>query len=109
MRTSSTWERGHSGIERSWPRILIIGWRWQARTRAERLAWLRSNIEDLADIEPSELIVRVYGNTGIVTGLVEILVHSSAPPIRERFTQVWVIEGGGWKMATAQITLVKRQ
>lgn len=98
-----------AGIERT-PSAdyIVIGGDGKLETRAERLAWLRSNAKDLADIAPSELLVRVYGNMGIVTGLVEISPDGSAPPIRERFTQVWVTEGDGWKMVTGQITLVKK-
>ena len=87
---------------------MVVGGDGKLETRAERLAWLRSNIKDLADITPSELLVRIYGNTGIVTGLVEISLDAGTPPIRERFTQVWVSEGGAWKMVTGQITLVKK-
>jgi hypothetical protein len=98
-----------AGIERALAAdYLVIGGDGKLETRAERLAWLRSNVKDLADIEPSELLVRMYGNTGIVTGLVEIVLDSSAPPIRERFTQVWVLESGAWKMVTGQITVVKK-
>ena len=97
------------GIERTLAAdYLVIGGDGKLETRAERLAWLRSNVKDLADITPSEVVVRLYGNTGIVTGLVEISLGASAPPIRERFTQVWVMESGAWKMVSGQITLVKK-
>jgi len=97
------------GIERTLAAdYIVIGGDGKLETRAERLAWLRSNVKDLADITPSELLVRLYGNMGIVTGLIEISLGGSAPPIRERFTQVWVMEGGAWKMVTGQITLVKK-
>lgn len=88
---------------------MVIGGDGKLETRAERLAWLRGNVKDLADITPGELLVRVYGNTGVATGLVEISLGPGVPPIRERFTQVWVSEDGVWKMVTGQITLVKKQ
>ena len=98
-----------TGIERTLAAdYVVIGGDGKLETRAERLAWLRSNVRNLADIKPSELLVRLYGNTGIVTGLVEIAIDAKVPPIRERFTQVWVIEGGVWKMVTGQITLVEK-
>ena len=98
-----------TGIERTLAAdYMVIGGDGKLETRAERLAWLRSNVKDLADIKPSELLVRLYGNTGIVTGLIEISLDARAPPIRERFTQVWVIESGAWKMVSGQITLVKK-
>jgi hypothetical protein len=97
------------GIERTLAAdYIVIGGDGKLETRAERLAWLRSNVKDLADITPSEVLVRLYGNIGIVTGLIEISLDGSAPPIRERFTQVWVTEGGAWKMVSGQITLVKK-
>jgi uncharacterized protein DUF4440 len=77
------------GIERALAAdYIVIGGDGKLETRAERLAWLRSNVKDLADITPNELLVRLYGNMGIVTGLVEISLDGSGPPIRERFTQV---------------------
>ena len=98
-----------AGIERTLAAdYIVIGGDGKLETRAERVAWLRSNVKDLADITPSELLVRLYGNMGIVTGLVEIALDGSAPPIRERFTQVWVIESGAWKMVTGQITVVEK-
>jgi len=98
-----------AGIERTLAAdYMVIGGDGKLETRAERLAWLRNNVRDLADITPSELLVRIYGNTGIVTGLVEISLDAGTPPIRERFTQVWLSEGGAWKMVTGQITLVKK-
>ena len=98
-----------TGIERTLAAdYMVIGGDGKLETRAERLAWLRSNVKDLADIKPSELLVHIYGNTGIVTGLVEISLEAGAPPIRERFTQVWIIESGAWKMVTGQITVVKK-
>jgi hypothetical protein len=106
VRTSSKWE---PGIERTLAAdYIVIGGDGKLEARAERLAWLRSNVKDLADIKPSELLVRLYGNTGVVTGLVEISLDAGAPPIRERFTQVWVSEGGAWKMVTGQITLIEK-
>src|ERR1044072_1447315 len=51
---------------------IVIGGDGKLETRAQRLAWLRSNVKDLADITPSEVLVRLYCNIGIVTGLVEI-------------------------------------
>jgi len=98
-----------AGIERTLAAdYIVIGGDGKLETRAERVAWLRSNAKDLADITPSELLVRLYGNTGIVTGLVEIALDGSAPPVRERFTQVWTMEGGTWKMVSGQITLIKK-
>ncbi len=97
-----------TGIERKLAAdYRVIGGDGKLETRAERLAWLRSHVKDLADIKPSELLVRLYGNTGVVTGLVEISLDAGAPPIQERFTQVWVNESGAWKMVSGQITLVK--
>jgi hypothetical protein len=98
-----------AGIERALAAdYIVIGGDGKLETRAERLAWLRSNAKDLADITPSQVLVRLYGDTGVVTGLVEIVLEPGAPAIRERFTQVWVMEGGVWKMVTGQITVVKK-
>lgn len=97
-----------AGIERALAAdYIVIGGDGKLETRAERLAWLRDNAKNVADIRASQLLVRLYGNTGVVTGLVEIVLEAGAPPIRERFTQVWVMNGGVWRMVTGQITVVK--
>ncbi|MEO8621329.1 MAG: nuclear transport factor 2 family protein [bacterium] len=87
---------------------LVIGGDGKLETRAERLAWLRGNFNKLGGVTPSELRVRPYGNTAVVTGKVTISEGANVPPIEERFTQVWVRRDAVWRMVTSQITIVKK-
>jgi ketosteroid isomerase-like protein len=82
----------------------LIGVNGALRRRAERLAWLRSNLASLAKITPSELVVRVFGDVAVVTGLVTI--RDGDELIHERFTQVWVGSEGSWQMISGQVTAV---
>jgi hypothetical protein len=58
----------------------------------------------------SELVVRVYGETAVVTGLSEV---SSQTPDRRpfsfqmRYMNVWKKVGGGWKIVVAERTMVR--
>lgn len=57
----------------------------------------RLDYQTLAD---EELQVRVYGDTGIVSGTVRIVVDASGTEIdiRVLFTELWVKKGAAWKM-----------
>jgi hypothetical protein len=87
---------------------MVVGGDGKLETRAERLAWLRSNVKDLAGHHTQRAIrphLWQYGNRDRTGRNLARRGHSA---IRERFTQVWVSEGGAWKMVTGQITLVKK-
>ncbi|MCC6319080.1 MAG: nuclear transport factor 2 family protein [Gemmatimonadaceae bacterium] len=89
------------------PDYLVIGGDGKLETRAERLAWLRANTTSLVAITPTQLRVRVYGNSAIATGLVTIPADAMGPAIQERFTQVWIRRDGVWRMVSGQITIVR--
>ena len=87
---------------------LVIGGDGKLETRAERLAWLRENLGNVAALTPREVRVRSYGSTAVATGLVVIPQDAPAAPIEERFTQVWVQRRGAWQLVSAQITIVRK-
>ena len=58
-------------------------------------------------ISSSEMLTRVYGNTGINTGIVNIInlnAEGKEPPLKLRFTDVFVFEDGRWQMVSWQST-----
>lgn len=85
----------------------VIGGDGKVETRVERLAWLRRNAAAVAAVTPTEVRVRVYATAAVATGLVVIPSDAAGPPVRERFTQVWVRRDGKWRMVAGQITIVK--
>lgn len=58
-------------------------------------------------IDPVELVTRVYGKTGINTGIVNIVnlgADGKETPLKLRFTDVFVFEDGRWQMVSWQST-----
>ncbi len=53
-----------------------------------------------------ELKVRLYGDTGIVTGLNVVVTADGAATYKIRFTDVFVKHGGRWQAVSAQETPV---
>ncbi len=58
-------------------------------------------------ISSSEMLTRVYGTTGINTGIVNIInlnAEGKDTPLKLRFTDVFVFEDGRWQMVSWQST-----
>jgi hypothetical protein len=77
-------------------------------TRAEFLDSLRSGRVRYLSIEPEERSVRVYGDAAVVQGVAHVLVKADERDIdvRLRFTELYVHQGGSWKMALWHSTRV---
>ena len=52
----------------------------------------------------SDLNVRTYGGTGVVTGIATTMNMSSCMTQRGRFTQTWTWQKGRWWLAASQVT-----
>jgi hypothetical protein len=50
------------------------------------------------------LVARLYGNTGIVNGIMNVKLKAQPAPYRIRFTDVWAHEGGHWRLVAFQAT-----
>jgi ketosteroid isomerase-like protein len=81
-------------------------YRGERRTRREALAGLTSPQRAPATQELSDLDARVYGTTGIVTGINSVTGRNPDFSVRLRFTDVFVKSRGVWKAVSAQETLV---
>jgi len=81
-------------------------YRGERRTRGEALAGLTSPQRAPTTQELSDLQARVYGATGIVTGVNHVTGRNPDFSARLRFTDVFVRTGGVWKAVSAQETLV---
>lgn len=57
----------------------------------------------------SQLSVRLYGETGIVTGLNTVTTRDGAVEVRLRFTDVFVRIHGSWQVVSAQETPDQRR
>jgi hypothetical protein len=71
------------------------------------IASIFSGKSNYLSIDPVELQTRVYGKTGINTGIVNIINKSAdgkETPLKLRFTDVFVFENGRWQMVSWQST-----
>jgi ketosteroid isomerase-like protein len=71
------------------------------------IASIFSGKSNYQSIDPVELVTRVYGKTGINTGIVNIVNLSAdgkETPLKLRFTDVFVFEDGRWQMVSWQST-----
>ena len=53
---------------------------------------------------PDSLVARVYGETGVVTGLLTVKLSAQPAPYTLRFTDTWVRRGGRWQLVAFQAT-----
>lgn len=71
------------------------------------IASIFSGKSNYQSIEVVELLTRVYGKTGVNTGIVNIMninAEGKATPLKLRFTDVFVFESGRWQMVSWQST-----
>jgi hypothetical protein len=73
-------------------------------TKREILARLAAGGPTYPSLGLTETRVRLYGTTGIVTGV--NTVKTDGGPVRVRFTDVFRREGCGWRAVGAQETLI---
>jgi ketosteroid isomerase-like protein len=74
-------------------------------TADERLKVLASPDADTSD-SFSDIKARVYGTTGVVTGMGSGKTSGGAPT-STRFTQVWTWQNGRWMLAASHVSRVK--
>jgi ketosteroid isomerase-like protein len=89
----------------------FITQRGELRTKADILAGFKSGSFRYGAREVSDLVVRVYDNTAVVTGRA---VQKGTENSRDysgdnRFTRVYVKQGGRWVTVALQVTLVEKQ
>lgn len=83
-----------------------ISYRGQRRTKADVLRAQAAPPGSRQTV--SDLQVRVYGDTGIVTGVNTVTITKRAP-VRVRFTDVFVRTKDGWRAVSAQETIERSQ
>lgn len=67
---------------------------------------LRDRVAVYKKIVRSDLKVRIYGDTAVVTGQADITTEKSNPVVR--FVNVWVRTGGQWRNALWQATPIPK-
>ena len=76
--------------------------------KADFLAALRSGLLHYVAAQPAERQARLVGTAGLVTGLATVTVELSGRPatVQIRYTATFAREGGAWRLAAYQSTLV---
>ena len=75
----------------------------QFETKADFVKSIVSGKSIVEKLDYSGTVVRVYGNTALVKGGVD-LYHSKTNIVHMNILHVWVKGSGGWKMAARQTT-----
>lgn len=75
-------------------------------TKAEFLDLIKTGHYQYKSIAPRAVAARLYGDTALLSGLADIDVVSGGQPVsvKLRFLEVWVKQGGRWKLAAWQST-----
>ena len=79
----------------------------QQDSKETYIASIASGKSSYVAITPEEMQQRVYGKTGINTGIVNIVnlnAEGKETQVKLRFTDVFVFEGGRWQMVSWQST-----
>ncbi len=78
-----------------------------ADTKDSYIASIFSGKSSYVSIEAAEMQTRVYGKTGINTGIINLVnlnAEGKETPLKLRFTDVFVFEDGRWQMVSWQST-----
>ncbi|MEK6547110.1 MAG: nuclear transport factor 2 family protein [Bacteroidota bacterium] len=78
-----------------------------ADSKDSYIASIFSGKSSYLSIEAMEMLTRVYGKTGINTGIIKIVnlnAEGKETPLKLRFTDVFVFESGRWQMVSWQST-----
>jgi ketosteroid isomerase-like protein len=77
-------------------------------TKAQLLAKLGDGTYDYKSITPEERTVRLYGDAAAVAGIAHVLVRAGGRDIdvRLRYTELYVKQDGGWRLALWHSTRV---
>src|SRR5690242_12826172 len=76
--------------------------------RSELLKYLGERKLKFLRIEPHDLSVECYGDTGLVTGWSEMKaeLQEAASEVKSRFLHLYIRNAGSWQMAAAQGTVI---
>lgn len=77
-------------------------------TKASYVGSIRSGALKYVSIEPSEMKVRIYGTTAVITAVAKFTSISNGQTMNNqlRYTDVWVLRDGRWQMVGWQSTRV---
>jgi hypothetical protein len=74
------------------------------QTKAQLIRDVMSGVQDYKTIEPSNMIIRVYENTGVVTMNSKVIMNYQDKPLELNMfvTLVWIKNSNDWKLVARQ-------
>jgi len=78
------------------------------RTKTQMISDLRSGALKFESADEDDVVVRVYGNTAVITGRATSK-HEGRDSTQVRFTRVYVKRMGRWQAVTYQVTRIAQQ
>ena len=83
----------------------------KVETKAEFVGLLKSGHYQYRSIVPKDAVVRVYGDTAVINAYADIEVTTAGQPLslKLRFIEVWVKQGGAFKLVAWQSTRLPAQ
>jgi len=105
MLAKSDWDQYSSHLAEDFVRIDEQG---VVLDKAALLTNLRSGKPALLSVMPEELVVRIYGDTAVLTGHLTVLRRQNGKVTTSflRYTEVFVRRAGQWSSVTLQTTQV---
>lgn len=79
-------------------------------TKAEYMAKVRGGTQNYDAIDHSKIQIKVYGNTAVAHSHVRMTGTNASGPFDNKLMMMhfWVKEGGAWKLAAHQTTLLPK-
>jgi ketosteroid isomerase-like protein len=83
----------------------------EIRNKVQQLAFTRSGDLKFESAKSSDVKVRVYGKTAVMTGRFNAkgTLKGETINVRERYTAVWVKQNGRWQLVAEQGNFIKQQ
>jgi ketosteroid isomerase-like protein len=83
----------------------------EIRDKAQQLAFTRLGDLKFESAQSSDVKVRVYGKTAVMTGRFNAkgTFKGKTIDVRERYTAVWVKQNGRWQLVAEQGNFIKQQ
>ncbi|MEK6337474.1 MAG: nuclear transport factor 2 family protein [Acidobacteriota bacterium] len=88
--------------------LVHISFDGQAVGKTEYLAFFKQGVWQYRKYEPTNVKVKVFGHTAVVTGRVnrEIVISGQETIGAFAFTHVWLRSGDRWRLTSSQVTTI---
>ena len=90
------------------PEFMYIGSNGATRDKDHQIYLLASGAVDIVAGESDQIGLRMYGDIAVIFGrFTGEAAHPGAPPaFRERYTRVWRLSAGTWRLAHEQVAAI---